>query len=452
MTQSITQLSLGFFGQLPVVIDFDAPDVSSDGGVVLLRGVDEGIGVTSWFSRALGDDRESGRVVHDRLEQCRQRIYQIALGYEDCNDADRLRHDPLLKTACDRLPDDERGLSSQPTLSRFENSVDWLTIRRLLRGFEESYVASLPSDTSEVILDIDTTDAETHGGQQLSFFSGYYGHYMYHPLLLFDGTGEQLITVRLRPGNKPAGCGAAGMLRRVIKQIKQRFPDISIVVRGDAGFCVPEVLDTIEQLDQDYGDVDFLLSVAKNKALLRHAESAMAVAEEMYKGQRRDIQHFTEFEYTAKTYPHPRLVVAKAEHNSHGPNPRFVVTSLRGFPPELIYRAYCARGQCENLIKDLKNALNADRLSCSSFRANFFRLLLHCAAYRLMHELRCQAAKHSQELGRAQFDTLRLRILKVAALVKQSVRRIHVRLPLAFPFAKIFRALASALDPPLAPA
>jgi len=452
VTQSITQLTLGFFGQRPVVIDFDAPDMSSDGGVILLRQVDERIGLTRCFSQALRDDRECGRVVHDRLEQSRQRIYQIALGYEDCNDSDRLRHDPLLKTACDRLPDDERGLSSQPTLSRFENSMDWLSIRRLVRSFEASYVASLPSDTTEVILDIDSTDDETHGGQQLSFFNAYYDHYMYHPLFLFDGTSDKLITAWLRPGNKPASCGAAGMLRRVIKQIKQRFPDISIVVRGDAGFCVPEVLDTIEQLDQDYGDVDYLLSVAKNPALLRHAATAMAVAEEMYKAQRRDIQHFTEFEYKAKTYPHPRLVVAKAEHNSHGANPRFVVTSLRGFPPELIYRAYCARGQCENLIKDLKNALQADRLSCSSFRANFFRLLLHTAAYRLMHELRAQAAEHSDELGRAQFDTLRLRILKVAALVKQSVRRIHVRLPLAFPFAKIFRDLASALDPPPAPA
>jgi hypothetical protein len=325
--------------------------------------------------------------------------------------------------------------------------MDWLTIRRLIGGFEESYVASLPSDTSEVILDIDSTDDETHGGQQLSFFQGYYGHYMYHPLLLFDGRG-QLITARLRPGNVHASHGAAPMLRRVIKRIKRRFPDASIVVRGDNGFCVPQVLDTLERLNEEYGDVDFLLSLAKNSALLRHAETAMVTAEEMYAIYRRDIQHFTEFDYTPKTSSHPRLVVAKAEHNSHGANPRFVVTSLRGFPPELIYRAYCGRGQCENLIKDLKNALDANRLSCSSFRANFFRLLLHCAAYRLMHELRYQAGKHSEELGRAQFDTLRLRILKVAALVRQSVRRIHVRLPLAFPLVKIFRAIASALDPP----
>ena len=208
----------------------------------------------------------------------------------------------------------------------------------------------------------------------------------------------------------------------------------------------------MERLSREYGYVDYLLGIAKNPVLLRLAETAMVSAEEMYQTYRKDVQHFTEFEYAAKTWSHPRLVIAKAERNSYGPNPRFVITSLHGFPPELIYRAYCGRGQCENLIKDLKNALDADRLSCSSFRANFFRLLLHSAAYRLMHELRHLAAEHSDELGRAQFDTLRLRILKVAALVKQSIRRIHVRLPKAFPFAKVFRAIAHSLDPPPLPA
>lgn len=452
MAECITQLTLGFLGQQPLVIDFDAPDVSSDGGAILVREVDDRLGVTRWFAEALADDRVPARVLHDRWEQCRQRIYQISLGYEDCNDSNTLRHDPMLKTVCGRVPDDEHGLSSQPTLSRFENSMDWATIRRLTSCFEDSYVASLPSGTTEVILDIDATDDETHGGQQLSFFHGYYDHHMYHPLLLFDGDSGQLITVKLRPGNTHASRGAAAMLARVIKRIKKRFPDVSIVVRGDSGFCVPQVLDTLERLKAEYGDVDYLLGIAKNPVLLRLASTAMATAEEMHERYRRSIQHFTDFEYAAGSWSHPRLVIAKAEHSSLGPNPRFVITSLDGFPPELIYRAYCARGQCENLIKDLKNALDADRLSCSSFRANFFRLLLHSAAYRLMHELRRQAADHSDELARAQFDTLRLRILKVAALVKQSVRRIHVRLPKAFPFAKVFRAIAHSLDPPPLPA
>ena len=453
MTQCTTQLTLGLFGQKPVVIDFDAPDISSDGGVVLVRQVDDRLGVSRGLAEAISDPRDPSRVVHDIQEQCRQRVFGIALGYEDCNDADRLRHDPLLKTVCGRLPDDRHGLSSQPTLSRFENSVDWVSIRRLMRWFEASYVALLPEHTDRVILDIDSTEDEVHGGQQLSFFNAHYDHHMYHPLLLFDASTGQLISSRLRPGNAHASREAAGMLARVIRRIKGRFPHAHIVVRADSGFCVPRLLRVLESLDHDLGDVDYVLGIGKNPVLLRLAEPAMAAAQEMCRIQHRTVCQYTEFEYAARAWKKRlRLVIAKAEHSALGANPRFVVTSLRGFLPETIYRAYCERGQCENLIKDLKNALKADRLSCCSFKANSFRLLLHSAAYRLMYELRQAAAEHSDELGRAQFDTLRLRILKVGALVKHSVRRIHLRFPLAFPFAKIFRALAASLDPPPAPA
>jgi hypothetical protein len=448
MTQCITQLSLGFFNQRPVVIDFNAPEISSDGGFVLLRQVDDQLGVSRSFADAISDRRDPSRVIHGLQEQCRQRMYGIGLGYEDCNDAEWLRHDPLLKTTCDRLPDDIHGLSSQPTLSRFENGVDWPTLRRLMRWLEASYVESLPSDTTQVILDIDSTDDETHGAQQMSFFHGYYDHYMYHPLLVFDGENGQLITSRLRPGNTHASRQSAGLLARLVRRIKTRFPNAHILVRGDSGFCTPRILDVLEILDRDYGDVDYLLGISRNKVLERLISPAMDTAEEMYRLSTRKVRHFTEFEYSAGSWSHNRLIVAKAERTSLGRNPRFVVTSLRGFPPELIYNAYCQRGQCENNIKDLKNALQADRLSCSSFTANFFRLLLHSGAYRLMYELRNRAAEHSQKLGRAQFDTLRLRLLKVGALVKQSVRRIHIRLPEAFPFAAVFRAIANGLDPP----
>lgn len=448
MTQCITQLTLGFFKSKPVVIDFDAPEISSDGGFVLVRQVDDMLGVSSSVAEAISDSRDPSRVIHDLQEQVRQRVYGIALGYEDCNDADRLRHDPVLKTSCDRLPDDPVGLSSQPTLSRFENSVDWPTLRRLMRWFEWSYVESLPVDTTEVVLDIDSTADETHGGQQLSFFHGHYDHYMYHPLLVFDGETGQLITSRLRPGNTHASRQAAGMLARIIRRIKGRFPNAHVLVRGDSGFCVPKLLRVLEILDERYGDIDYLLGIARNNVLQHLAEPAMDVAAEIFEASRRKVRHFTEFEYAAGSWPHKRLVIAKAEITALGRNPRFVVTSLKGFPPELIYDAYCRRGQCENNIKDLKNALQADRLSCSSYTANFLRLLLHSAAYRLMFELRTRAHEQSESLGRAQFDTLRLRILKVGVLVKRSVRRIHLRLPRAFPLAHVFRAIAAGLDPP----
>ena len=451
MTECIPQLRLCFHPELPVVVDFDAPEISSDGGALLLRQVDEQLGLSAGFSACLSETREGQRVQHSRQEQSRQRIFQIALGYEDCNDADRLRHDPLLKTVCDRTAQDRQGLSSQPTLSRFENAQDGAVLRRLVCFFEERYVQALPAETQQIILDIDSTDDETHGAQQLSFFSGFYRHHMYHPLMIFDGESGQLVSALLRPGKVHASRGAAGVLRRVIRLIKQRFPQVQIAVRGDSGFCTPHLLKTLEQLNAELGDVEYLFGLAKNPALLKKAAPAMSRAEELFRRRAEKSECFSSFSYAAQSWPHPRFVVAKAEHSALGANPRFVLSSLQGFPPDLLYRAYCERGQCENLIKDLKNALQADRLSCSSFQANFFRLLLHAAAYRLLHALRQQVAAHSSGLGRAQFDTLRLRLLKVAAWVTQSARRILVRLPKAFPGAEVFCRLSLALQGPAAP-
>lgn len=452
MTQCTRQLRLSFHPEAPVVVEFDAPEISSDGGALLLRQVDERLGLSAGFSDRLLEARDPQRVRHSRQEQCRQRIFQIALGYEDCNDADRLRHDPLLKTVCDRTPHDPQGLSSQPTLSRFENAQDGVALRRLVGFLEDSYVQELPADTEQVILDIDSTDDETHGAQQLTFFSGFYRHYMYHPLMVFDGESGQLVSALLRPGNVHASRGAAGLLRRVIRQIKQRFPQAQIAVRGDSGFATPHLLETLERLNAELGDVEYLFGLAKNPALLKKAGPAMSQAEELFRRRSEKAQCFSGFYYAAGTWSHPRFVVAKAEHTALGANPRFVLSSLEGFPADLLYHAYCERGQCENRIKDLKNALLADRLSCSSFRANFFRLLLHAAAYRLLHGVRQQIAKHSARLGRAQFDTLRLRLLKVAAWVTQSARRILIRLPRAFPWTEVFCRVATDLQIPPAPA
>jgi hypothetical protein len=450
MTQCTRELRLSFHPEAPVVIEFDAPEISSDGGALLLRQVDDRLGLSAGFAGCLLEGRNSQRVRHSRQEQSRQRIFQIALGYEDCNDADRLRQDPLLKTVCDRAPRDPQGLSSQPTLSRFENAQDGAALRRLMCFLENSYVRELPAETKQIILDIDSTDDETHGAQQLTFFSGFYRHHMYHPLMVFDGDSGQLISVLLRPGNAHASRGAAGLLSRIIRQIKQRFPQVQIAVRGDSGFCTPHLLETLEKLNAELGDVEYLFGLAKNPALLKKAASAMSQAEDLFRRRAEKVQCFSSFFYTAGSWSRPRYVVAKAEYSALGANPRFVISSLE-FPADLLYHAYCERGQCENRIKDLKNALQADRLSCSSFKANFFRLLLHAAAYRLLHGVRQQIARQSAVLGRAQFDTLRLRLLKVAAWVTQSARRILIRLPKAFPWTDVFCRLATDLQIPPAP-
>ena len=450
MTECIAQEDLPFHPKLPVVIRFDAPDISSDGGVLLLREVDERLGLTAAMAACLPDERDPTRVVHSRPEQVRQRTFQIALGYEDCNDADSLRQDPLLKTACDRTPKDPIDLSSQPTLSRLENAPDGRALGRLFRVLERTYVASLRPETQEVILDIDATDDATHGQQQLSFFNAYFDHHIYHPLLVFDGEG-QLITALLRPGNVHASRGAKGLLRRLIRKIRKRCPEALIVVRGDSGFCVPRILNELERLDKHLGGIDYLLGIPKNAVLLRHLEPEMELAKELHEKRVEKVVRYTSFPYAAKSWPHRRHVAGKAEYSFSGRNPRFVVTSLCEFPPDVLYQAYRRRGQCENRIKDLKNALIADRLSCSSFKANFFRLLLHAAAYRLMFALRQALAPFSKTLHKAQFDTLRLRLLKVAAEVTESTRRILVRLPKAFPFAEVFCQLARQLAAPAHP-
>jgi hypothetical protein len=429
------------FHRKPLVLSCDAPDISSDGGVLLLRQLDDRLGLVRSFAALLDDDRDPSRRRHDRVEQLRQRIYQIALGYEDCLDANWLRHDPAMQYACGSI---EQPLSSQPTLSRLENAITGREHNRLWREFERQYIDELDPATTFVVLDIDGTDDETHGAQQLSMFHGFYDQHMFHPVLVFDGDAGHLISALLRPGNAHASRGATTMLERIIRAIKRRCPDAAIVVRGDSAFAMPKLMDRLEQLHDELGDVHYVLGLAQNSRLLELAEPLLAEAAEQYDATKRFVRRFTWVQYsTLKTWSRERDVVVKVEHSERGANPRFVVTTLTGFNAGLIYdRAFCPRGQSENYIKDLKTALAADRLSCHRFIANAFRLLLHAIAYRLMHALRVSVSAIEPALRRVQMDTLRLRLLKVAAVVVTSVRRIVVRMPRAFPLAATFTALA----------
>jgi len=446
-TACIAQLGWKFHPNR-IEIVADAPETSSDGGFLLLRQADERLGLCQRIAALLPDRRDPRFVLHTRVEQLRQRLFQIAMGYEDCNDADHLRHDPVLKTACDGTPDGE-PLSSQPTLSRFENAVDGRTIRRLIGDLEQSYVDELPADTTLVVLDIDPTDDETHGTQQLTFFHGFYDQHMYHPLLVFDAQSGQLVSVLLRPGNVHAARGAATLLARLVRRIKARFPSAQVLVRGDSGFAVPHLFEKLEALDRELGDVDYVIGLVKNPRLLALAAPATEVARERYEETSQHVRHFVAVRYAAESWSHQRHVVVKAEHHAKGANPRFVVTTLHDIESRLLYDViYCARGQCENFIKDLKNALRADRLSCCRYVANFFRLLLHAFAYRLMYAVRVAAKSAAPELASMQFDTLRLRLLKVAAQVTRSVRRILVRIPKVFPLAAAFGRIAHELGPP----
>jgi hypothetical protein len=451
-TPCISPIELQFQGRRAVV-SADGRRVSSDGGVILLRQVDDRLGLTGRMTALLGDARDSSRVRHSRREQIRQRVYQICMGYEDCNDGDWLRHDPAFQFACDS---EGRPISSQPTLSRFENAVTGRELNQLWREFERDYVDGLDPETDLVVLDVDSTDDPTHGDQQLSFFHGFYDHHMFHPLLVLDALSGQLITALLRPGRAHAAKGAISILTRLIRAIRRRCPRAQILVRGDSAFAMPKLLDRLEELNGELGDVDYVIGVAKNSRLLGLAEPLRSSVAEQFDDRRQFVRRFTWLVYASKSWPSERAVICKVEHSSQGENPRFVVTTLNEFSPGLIYDvAYCPRGQSENFIKDLKNALRAERLSCHRFVANAFRLLLHAIAYRLMHALRATVARVAPDiiyvesdrvrLATAQMDTLRLRLLKVAAYVSSSVRRVLVRLPSAFPLASIFFAAAREL-------
>jgi hypothetical protein len=367
-------------------------------------------------------------------------VYQIALGYEDCNDADWLRDDPLWQVVC--RDGDPEPLSSQPTLSRFENGIRGREVRQLWLALEAQYIGSLAPDAALIVLDIDSTDDPTHGQQELAFFHGFYDQHMYHPLLVFDGETGQLISAVLRPGRAHAAWGAEGLLRRLIRAIRARCPHAAIVVRGDSAFAMPWLLDRLDALHAELGDVHYVIGLARNPRLLDLAAPAMARAAAAHEASEAHVREFVWLDYAAASWSRERRVAAKAEHGERGDNPRFVVTNIDWVTPRSIYDgAFCPRGQAENYIKDFKNALKAGRLSCHRFLANAFRLLLHAVAYRLMHALRASVAESDAHLGRAQLDTIRLRLLKVAAAVQVSVRRVLIRLPRGFPARETLIAL-----------
>ena len=402
------------------------------------------------------DERDPERVVHPRREQVLQRVVQIALGYADQNDADRLRNDPVLKAVCDGLPD-EGDLSAQATLSRFENAVDADHVESMQWMLVMSWLRNLDPKRREIIIDVDSSAFEGHGQQEELFFNGFYDAHILFPLLIFDGETGQLITVILRPGNVHDLSGTQGWIERLVTLIKVLHRrNCSVVVRADAGFASPAIYAALEELDQCFGQVGYLIGLAKNAVLLRRIEPALVRARELRDERGQASRVLVDFEYQAGSWPHPRHVVGKAEVTMLGDNPRFVVTNLSEFEPRLLYEtAYCGRGRCEQWIGEFKGGLEGDRISCHRFEANAFRLILHAAAYRLLFELRRTIAEHAntdnpiasrlRHLARASFATLRLRLLKVAVIVRQSARRLFLQGARSFPMADVFHHVARAM-------
>ncbi len=410
-----------------VSADFTGGQMTSDAGLLLLRETEKRIGIIEALSKVIRDNRHPSYVKHSRNELLSQRIFQIASGYEDANDSNDLRIDPAIKACCNKLPSDEY-LASQPTFSRFENSIQKVDLYRIAEVFAANFIDSYETPPEAIILDIDDTDDVTHGAQQLRFFNGYYDEYCYMPLHIYEGISGKLVTTILRPGRRAKGKEVVSIIKRVIARIRKSWPKVGIILRGDSHFATHEVFTWCEK-----NKVHYILGLGKNSILMAMAKTTLDQARNLKCQNGGKVRLFKEFQYQARSWHRKIRVVLKAEVTEQGENLRFVVTSLVSSKPAFIYETvYCGRGQMENFIKDHKAALRSDRTSCHSFTANSFRLLLHSAAYVLMHTFR-EKALAGTELANAQFDTIRLRILKIGAEVRELKTKLIFRMPAAFP-------------------
>ena len=422
---------------LPLQAAFDGGRLTSDGGLPWLAQADAALGLCALIAAFVPEWRtRSGQHTLETL--VRQRIFQIACGYEDQDDADTLRHDPLLKLVCGRLPDTGAPLASQPTLSRLDNAMDRRSCYRLAVALVQLYLrererVGMPT---RILLDLDSTDDPTYGAQEGSAYHAFYGQHMYHPLLLFDGDTHQLITAVLRPGNAHASRGVVAILKRLLPVLKQRWPGVQIVVRADSGFATPALYDLCEQ-----EEVEYTIGLVPNARLKRLGEPVLAEAREQQAPESQEkVRHFGEAVYQAEGWKQARRVVIKAELLEKGPNVRFVVTN-RTAAPQALYDGYVDRGEAEGFIKDLKNACRADRLSCHEFWANQFRLLLHGAAYWLLDTLRRWLVQGGS-VG-MQLDTLRLTLLKIGGRVIELGNHVRLRLASSHPGQSLWSLLAS---------
>lgn len=411
--------------------------LASDGGGVILREVDHGVGLIAAINRCIADPRDPGRIVHDQETLLRQRVFGIALGYEDLNDHATLRTDPMLQLAAEQPVDESRPLGSAPTLCRLENRVTREEAFAINRVFVEQFIASHTTPPEELVLDFDATDDPLHGSQEGRFFHGYYDHYCYLPLYVF--CGEQLLVAYLRPSKIDAAKHGWAILSLLVRRFREVWPDVRIVMRADSGFCRWRMLRWC-----DRHNVQYIIGLATNAVLTRMAAPLAAEAKAAYETTHEKQRLFGEIVYAAATWDRSRRVVVKAERLPEGPNTRFVVTNLPGDPQHLYDRGYCQRGEMENRIKEQQLDLFADRTSCHGFAANQFRLLLSSAAYVLIEALR-RLGLRGTEFARAQAGTIRQRLLKIGVRVRVTARRIVLYFASGYPWKTLFETVVARL-------
>jgi hypothetical protein len=447
MATECTQKEFGFhpLKHREIRAQFDGGAITTEGGGLLLREVEKRIGIVRQFAACFRDYRNPDLIEHTVEELVAQRVYGLALGYEDLNDHEELRKDPLLAVLVEKSDPVEEVLAGKSTLNRLELTpatasvqdrykkivADHAAVDRL---FVEVFLAAHRQAPEQIILDLDATDDPLHGKQEGRFFHGYYGHYCYLPLYIF--CGEFLLGARLRPSNLDASAGSVAELQRIVKQIRAVWPEVRILVRGDSGFCREELMAWCKA-----EGVDYLLGLAKNERLKAKIKKELRKAERQYRETGRAARFFQEFYYqTRKSWSERRRVVAKCEHLEKGENPRFVVTSLTApqWPaPALYEELYCARGDMENRIKE-QLMLFADRTSTAYLRSNQLRLYFSSVAYVLLQMLR-RLGLVGTELAKAQCATIRLKLLKIGALIRTSVRKVWVSLAGGYPYVTLFQ-------------
>jgi len=431
------QKTFGFpsFDRRKIEANFEGGNVSSDGGVILLRQVDRKLGLTKALDEVLPDRRDPSAITHSQVDLLRQRIYGLALGYEDLNDHATLREDLLWQSAIDR----DSPLASSPTLCRFENRINRRAAYEMHEVLVNQFIASFEKAPEELILDFDATDDRVHGNQEGRFFHGYYGDYCFLPLYVF--CGDQLLVAWLRQSNRDASAGSLSVLKRLVAKLRKAWPKVRIIVRADSGFCRWKFMKWCEE-----NDVFYILGLARNTRL--EALGVILQVDATLKWIRTDQKQrlFGEFTYMAGSWDRHRRVIHKAEHSRLGANPRFIVTNLTGDPQELYDSLYCARGEMENRIKEQQLGLFADRTSCQKWWANQFRLLLSACAYVLVEALRRTGLKGT-EMERAQVGTIRLKLLKLGTIIVRNTRRIRLLFSSAFVHKECFILLCRRFAP-----
>jgi Transposase DDE domain group 1 len=416
---------------------FDGGRLTSDGGLLWLSKMDSELGLCQRISECVEEWRNR-RGRHPLVSLVRQRVFQIACGYEDQNDSDTLREDPLLKVACGSLPESGQDLASQPTISRMENAATIRCCHQIAQVLFELYLSQREKDDApdRVLLDFDSTDDPTHGEQEGSYYHGYYGQHIYHPLLVFDGHSGHLLTALLRAGNTHASHSSVAILKRIVSGLRERWPEVVIEIRADAGFAVPALYDYCER-----EDISYTIALITNERLKQMASGLLEEATQEHQRTDKKATLFGEDLYGAASWEIERRVIYKAEAMEQGTNRRFLV-STRADEPKALYEFYAQRGEAENWIKDFKLAIKADRLSCHRFLANQFRLLLHAAAYWLLDALRKKLMDSGSR--RMQLDTLRIRLIKIGGRVRELYTKIRLHLASGHPGQDSWHALSGA--------